>query len=139
MLIFQVSSRSVQSAVPPKKKPRRLRQEWSDLIRFVLVVNGAGWFVSLLTIFRGSNDRIFILFPVFLSLAIGQVQRYNRSHRLHSTPISLLLTICLTFIYYGTITEALLLIFQSPTPPVAAACAGAAHRTTCRRVTVRNT
>jgi len=87
MLIFQVSSRSVQQAVPPKKKPRRFRQEWSDVIRFVLVVNAAGWFFSLLTIFRGSNDTVFILLPVFLSLAIGQALRYNEVDVSYHLPV----------------------------------------------------
>gem|GEM_PF-6280572 len=47
MPVFQVSSRSVQLAAPPKKKPRRLRQEWSAAIRFVAAISAAGWFIRL--------------------------------------------------------------------------------------------
>src|SRR5947209_6397117 len=47
MSIFQVSSRSVQVAAPPKKKPRRLRREWSIAIHFVLAVSVSGqWLIE---------------------------------------------------------------------------------------------
>jgi serine phosphatase RsbU (regulator of sigma subunit) len=121
MAVFQVSSRSVQLAAPPKKKkPRRLHQEWFAVIRFVVAVSGAGGSFALLTFFKGSNDTIFILLPVFVYLAASQFQRYNLklpalmlSIFLNSTPVYLLLTICMAFIYYGAITEGLLFIHQS--------------------------
>src|SRR5947199_39124 len=115
--VFQVSSRSVQQAAPPKKKPRRLRPEWSAIIRFIIAVGSAGGLFTLLTSFRGSNDTVFILLPVFLYLAITQFQRYNLklpsfvlNMLLNNTPVYLLLTICLAFIYYGAITGVELLI-----------------------------
>jgi serine phosphatase RsbU (regulator of sigma subunit) len=120
---FQVSSRSVESeqlAAPPKR-PRRLRREWSAVIRFVVAVSAAGGLFALLTVFKGSNDTVFILLPVFVYLAASQFQRYNLklpsfalNLLLTATPVYLLLTICLAFIYYGAITEVELLLHPSP-------------------------
>ncbi len=76
MPVFQVSSRSVQQAAPLKKKPRRLRQEWSAVIRFVLAVSAAGGLFALLEIFIQSEIK-FVLLPVFVYLAATQFQRYN--------------------------------------------------------------
>src|SRR5256886_10142656 len=122
MPVFQVSSRSVQLAAPPKKKPRRLRPEWSAVIRFIIAVGSAGGLFTLLTSFRGSNDTVFILLPVFLYLAITQFPRYNLKLPsfvlnifLKSTPVYLLLTFSLALIYYSAITGVVLLIHQSPT------------------------
>ncbi len=116
MPVFQVSSRSVQLAAPPKKKPRRLRPEWSAVIRFVLAVSAAGGLFALLAIFIHSDIK-FILLPVFVYLAVTQFQRYNLklpsfvlNMFLNATPVYLLLTICLALIYYGAITGVELLI-----------------------------
>ena len=118
MPVFQVSTRSVQLVAPPKKKPRRLRQEWSAAIRFVVAVSAAGGSFALLTIFKGSNDTVFILLPVLVYLAAVQFQHYNFklpvfSLFLNSSPVYLLLTICMALIYYGAITAGVLLIHQS--------------------------
>ena len=119
MSTFQVSSRSVQVDVKPKKKPRRLRLEWLAIIRFVFSVGAAGGLFALLTVFTGSHNTIFILLPVLVYLAATQVQRYSLKLPffalnivLHSTPVYLLLTICLAFVYYGAITGVELLIHQ---------------------------
>jgi len=52
-----------------------------------------------------------------VSLTWAQAQHYNISKLLHSTPLYLLLTICLTFIYYGALTASQLLIYQSSSIP----------------------
>src|SRR5215831_862814 len=111
MATFQVVSRTAQLPAPPKKKPRRLRQEWSAMIRFVVAVSSASGLFVLVTIFKGSNDTVFILLPVFVYLAVTQFQRYNLrlpgfmfNLFLNSTPLYLLLTVCLAFVYYGAIT-----------------------------------
>ena len=52
-----------------------------------------------------------------VSLTWAQAQRYNISKLLHSTPLYLLLTSCLTFIYYGALTASQLLLYQSPDEP----------------------
>ena len=121
MATFQVISRTAQLAVPPKKRPRRLSQEWASIIRFVIAVSGASGLFVLVTIFKGSNDTVFILLPVFVYLATTQFQRYNLhlpvfvfNMFLNSTPVYLLLTVCLAFVYYGFITAVELLIHQSP-------------------------
>jgi len=120
MAVFQVSSRTVQLAAPPKKKPRRLRQEWTAVIGFVVAVSSAGGLFALLTIFIPSDTK-FLLLPVFVYLAAMQFQRYNLkvpgfvlNMLLNSTPAYLLLTICLAFVYYGVITGLELLIHPSP-------------------------
>ncbi|HEY6407950.1 MAG TPA: GAF domain-containing SpoIIE family protein phosphatase, partial [Ktedonobacteraceae bacterium] len=125
MSVFQMSSRSVKSdelAAPPKKKPRRLRREWSAFIRFVVAVSAASGLFVMVTVFKGSNDTVFILLPVFVYFAATQFQRYNLklpafalNLLLTATPVYLLLTICLAFIYYGAITEVELLLHPSPT------------------------
>jgi len=121
MPVFQVSSRSVQQAAPLKKKPRRLRQEWSAVIRFVLAVSAAGGLFALLEIFIQSEIK-FVLLPVFVYLAATQFQRYNLKLPsfvlnifLKSTPVYLLLTFSLALIYYSVITGVVLFIHQSPT------------------------
>ncbi len=121
MATFQVLSRTAQLAVPPKKRPRRLSQEWASIIRFVIAVSGASGLFVLVTIFKGSNDTVFILLPVFVYLATTQFQRYNLhlpvfvfNMFLNSTPVYLLLTVSLAFVYYGFITAVELLIHQNP-------------------------
>jgi serine phosphatase RsbU (regulator of sigma subunit) len=116
MAVFEVSSKTVVLAGPPKKKHRRFRQEWWSIIRFVLAVGGAGGFFAFLTRFKGSNDAIFILLPVLVYLAAVQFQRSNpkfpgfKLRMLFITPSYLLLTICLAFIYYGGIAVLEILI-----------------------------
>src|SRR5436190_2320611 len=120
MPVFQVSSRSVQLAAPPKKKPRLIRPEWSAVIRFILAVSAAGGLFALLANLIHSNIK-FILLPVFVYLAVTQFQRYNLKRPsfvltifLNTTLVYLLLTICLAFIYYGAITGVELLIHPGP-------------------------
>src|SRR6266566_6419814 len=122
MATFQVLSRTAQLAVPPKKRPRRLSQEWASIIRFVVAVSGASGLFVLVTIFKGSNDTVFILLPVFVYMAVTQFQRYTLhlpmfvfNMFLNSTPLYLLLTLCLALIYYGIITEIVLFIHQTTT------------------------
>jgi hypothetical protein len=76
-----------------------------------------GTFFTLLIILFGPNT-VFIFLPVLVSLTWAQPQLYNINKFLASTPIYLLLTICLTFIYYGAITVAQLLIYQNPAYPL---------------------
>src|SRR5437588_7038377 len=121
MPVFRVSSRSVQEATPPRKKPRRLRPEWFAAIRFALAVSGAGGLFAVLTYFnKGPSDTIFLLLPVFVYLAAMQFQRYNLKLPLFipniflgSTPTYLLFTACFAFVYYGAITGVELLLHQS--------------------------
>lgn len=120
MAVFQVSSRTVQLVAPPKKKPRRLRQEWTAIIGLVVAESSAGGLFALLAIFIPSDIK-FLLLPVFVYLAAVQFQRYNLkvpgfvlNMLLNSTPVYLLLTICLAFVYYGAITGVELLIHPNP-------------------------
>ena len=117
MTTFQVLSRTAQLPVPPKKRPRRLSQEWSAVIRVVRSMGiSALLFVALLNI-SGSNYT-FILLPVFLSLFITSSRHYARHYTLNmilnSTPLYFLLTVCLALIYYSVITEGILLTHSSP-------------------------
>ncbi len=113
MSTFQVVSRTAQASAPPKKRPRRISQEWSAVIRVVRSMGiSALLFVALLDI-TGSNYT-FILLPVFLSLFITGSRLYPFNMILNSTPLYLLLTFCLALIYYGVITELVLLTHYNP-------------------------
>lgn len=119
MAVFQVSTKIVSQAAPPKKKPRRFRQEWFAAIRFVLAVGGAGGLFALLTFIKGHSDAIFLLLPVFVYLAAVQFRSFSLRVPVfvfnlvfNNTPLYLLFTICLAFIYYGAITGFELLIHQ---------------------------
>lgn len=114
MAVFQVSSRSVPSAAPSKKRPRRVRQEWAVIIRFVFAIAIAGTSFAMLTLLKHPGDGVFILLPVLLSLASAQPQNYNISKLFNGRPLYLLLTCCLTFSFYGAITGIVLLIHPSP-------------------------
>jgi serine phosphatase RsbU (regulator of sigma subunit) len=74
----------------------------------------AGLAFASLTAFHHS-DAIFVLLPVFLSLATGQPRRYNLRALLASTPAYLALTAGLVLAYYATATAVDLVIHQSPT------------------------
>lgn len=111
MIVFQVSSRSVQLTTPPKKRTRFLPYQ-----RYIIArVLGALLFASLifgLFAIPGHSDIVFFLIPVLLSLTTAQPQRYNIDKLLNGTPVYLLLTICLTFIYFGVVTGGELLTHQ---------------------------
>jgi hypothetical protein len=117
MPVFQVSSRKVQLSDPPKKRARRFPSQWYVVARVVVSGFIGGTFFTLLIILFGPNT-VFIFLPVLVSLTWAQPQLYNINKFLASTPIYLLLTICLTFIYYGAITVAQLLIYQNPAYPL---------------------
>jgi serine phosphatase RsbU (regulator of sigma subunit) len=117
MATFQVLSRKAQLTVPPKKRPRRLSQEWSAVIRVIRsMIISAFLFVTLLDI-SGSNYT-FILLPVFLSLFITSSRHYARHYTLNmilnSTLLYFMLTVCLALVYYSVITEGILLTHSSP-------------------------
>src|SRR5260221_718917 len=117
MLVFQVSSRSVQFPGPPRKRARRFPSQWYVFARVVVSGFIGGTFFTLLTVLFGRNI-VFILLPVLVSLTWAQPQRYNINKFLTSTPVYLLLTICLTFIYYGAITVVQLFFYQSSAFPL---------------------
>jgi len=112
MAVFQVSSRSVQLAAPPRKRTRFLPYQQYIITRVV----GALLYASLLFVLFAilSHDIVFFLIPVLLSLTTAQPQRYNINKLLNGTPVYLLLTICLTFIYFGVVIGGELLTHQSP-------------------------
>ena len=113
MSTFQVVSRTAQASALPKKRPRRISQEWSAVIRVVRSMGiSALLFVALLDI--TGSDYTFILLPVFLSLFITGSRLYPFNMILNSTPLYLLLTFCLALIYYGVITELVLLTHYNP-------------------------
>jgi serine phosphatase RsbU (regulator of sigma subunit) len=112
MPVFQVSSRTVRLPGPPKKRARRFPSQWYVVARVVVSGFIGGTFFTLLIILFGPNT-VFILLPVLVSLTWAQPQLYNINKFLASTPVYLLLTICLTFIYYGAITVVQLLLYMS--------------------------
>src|ERR1700693_3094337 len=88
MIVFQVSSRSVQLTTPPKKRTRFLPYQ-----RYIIArVLGALLFASLifgLFAIPGHSDIVFFLIPVLLSLTTAQPQRYNIDKLLNGTPVYL--------------------------------------------------
>jgi len=64
-------------------------------------------FVAILNITR--SDYAFILLPVLLSVFINGSRPYNLDIFRSSTPLYLLLTVCLGVIYYSVVTEFVLL------------------------------
>lgn len=117
MAVFQVSSRSVEYPAPPRKHTRRFPAQWYIVTRVIVSGFIGGTLFTLLTVLFGRNT-VFILLPVLVSLTWAQPQRYNINKFLTSTPVYLLLSICLTFIYYGAITVVQLLLYRSPTFPL---------------------
>ncbi|HKV58839.1 MAG TPA: GAF domain-containing SpoIIE family protein phosphatase [Ktedonobacteraceae bacterium] len=115
MPAFQVTSISPPSAIPPKKRARRLPYQWYVVTRALIGGTIGGLLFTLLLNIFGHPDTFFILLPVFVSLTWAQPLRYNIGKFLSSTPIYLLLTICWTFIYYGAITESQVLLYRNPT------------------------
>ena len=81
MPAFQVSSKSVQSTAPPKKRARRFPPQWYVIVRFLIGGSIAGLiFGFLVTRFtQQTHDAVFILLPVLLSLATAQFRDYNLS------------------------------------------------------------
>ena len=97
MVVFQVSSRGVQRPEPTRKRARRFPAEWYVVARVVGSGFIGGAFFTLLVQF--GHSTVFIVLPVLASLSWAQPQRYNISTFLTSTPIYLLLTSCLAFLY----------------------------------------
>lgn len=111
MPVFQITSIQPQLAEPPEKRARRLPYQWYILARAIVAgATGGLLFTLLLTIF-GHSAAFFIFLPIFVSLAWAQPLRYNIGKFLSSTPLYLLLTVCWTCIYYGTITISQLLLY----------------------------
>lgn len=104
MAIFQVSSKMVQLPAPPKKRARRFPTQWYFVARIFVGGITAGLLFTALTNFFGRYDILFVLLPVFLSLGTAQFQGYNLRTLFNGTLIYLLLSACLTLIYYSIIT-----------------------------------
>ena len=114
MPVFQVTSISSPSAIPPKKRARRLPYQWYVVTRALIGgIIGGLLFALLLNIF-GHPESFFIFLPVLVSLTWAQPLRYNIGKFLSSTPLYLLLTTCFTIIYYSAITLSQLVLYQDP-------------------------
>lgn len=108
MPVFQVTSRTVQLTAPPKKRRQRFPSQWYVVARVIgSGLIGAGIFTAL----AHFGPIVFFLLPVIVSLTWAQPQRYDIIKLLHSTRIYLLLTICLTLIYYYLLIESQLLLY----------------------------
>src|SRR6266566_8766521 len=95
MTIFEVSSRTMQSAGRPKKRPTRVRQLWYVVVRRVTV---GGLIIGTLAILFGKIGLFYLFFfllPVCVSTINALFQHYNRK--------MLLLTTGLTLIYFSSV------------------------------------
>ncbi len=125
MPAFQVSSRTVPSPPPAKKKPRHLSQEWVAVISFISAIGGAGGLFALILVnVKIPGDFAFVFLPVFIYFAITQLRSYTfkvpmfmLNVFLNGTPAYLLFTLCLAFVYYGAIIGLELVTHQDPTAP----------------------
>jgi hypothetical protein len=99
LLVFQVSSRSVQSSGPPKKRPTRIRKWWFTVLRIVCGGLIIAALANLLFIV-GLSILFFLLLPVCISLIWTPSQL---SKLLHGSLLYSVLTIGLALIYYGAI------------------------------------
>lgn len=108
MVIFQIVSRTAHTTIPLTKRSRRLNSKWAVAIRvaigFCMV---AFLFVTILNITH--NDYAFILLPALLSMLTVGSKRYSLAILLNSTPLYVLLSFCLSLVYYGFITLFVLL------------------------------
>ncbi len=108
MSTFQIVSRTAPLPTPPKRRSRRLNRGWATAIRVFISINIAALlFVMILSI--SHSDYTFVLLPTFLSLLTVGSRRYSLSIILDSTPLYLVFTFLLALIYYGFITEGVLL------------------------------
>ena len=85
MPVFQILSRRVQAAAPPKKPRVRIPYQWSFVIRLIVGLNIAGsifgvlaGYGSTLTIF-GISAVVFLLLLVLIDFASAQFQGYDLS------------------------------------------------------------
>jgi serine phosphatase RsbU (regulator of sigma subunit) len=122
MPAFQVVSRNVQSSGLPKKRIKRSRKWWYNILRIacvgiIIVV------IANLLFFFGLSVLFFLLLPVCLSLIWTPSQL---TKILHGTLLYGVLTIGLLIIYYSAIagieilihTPGFGLLYRSPGPPV---------------------
>ena len=100
----------MQLAAPPRKRTRFLPYQQYIITRVVGALLYASLLFALFAIL--SHDIVFFLIPVLLSLTTAQPQRYNINKLLNGAPVYLLLTICLTFIYFGVVIGGELLTHQ---------------------------
>jgi serine phosphatase RsbU (regulator of sigma subunit) len=107
MATFQVLTKNVPSTTPPKKHIQRFLYQKEIITRLIVggLIGG-----TLITFLVNHGIIMFIFLPMIVSLTWAQAQHYNIRKLLNSTPAYLLLTICLTVVYYGAITIGLLLI-----------------------------
>ena len=115
MLVFQIISQHALSVAPPRKSLHYRSSRWYTILRAFAGSLIGGILFSTLLITLGQSDKLFVLLPIFVSLAWAQPHRYNLSQFLNSTPIYLVLTIALTCFYYGVTITFILLVHQSQT------------------------
>jgi serine phosphatase RsbU (regulator of sigma subunit) len=113
LAVFQVLSRRAQLAAPPRKHTRLLPYQQYIIARVLGALLLASLIIGLLA--TVSHDIVFFLIPVLLSISTAQPQHYNLNKLLSGAPVYLLLTICLTFIYFSIVIGGELFTHQSPT------------------------
>ncbi len=119
MPVFQISSQRTQVSAPPKRPRVRIPYQWSFVARVIVGFNIAGFTFGFVVVryggaltILGIANIVFILLPVLVSFASAQFQGYDLSVFFRATPLYLLLTFCLIFVYYAIISLANVLIFR---------------------------
>lgn len=104
MPVFQVISRGVQPSGPPKKRTSRVPQGWFTAARVFGGMLFVGGLLGL-TLKLGVPRFIFILLPVAISIVMSLVIRRSQfPNPFHGSMAYGLLTICLSIVYFGSVT-----------------------------------
>jgi serine phosphatase RsbU (regulator of sigma subunit) len=119
MPAFQTVLKGTPASALPKRPRVRIPYQWSFVARLIVGFNIAGFtfgfvvvrYGGTLTIF-GIPNIVFVLLPVLVSFASAQFQGYDLGVFFRATPLYLLLTFCLIFVYYTIIAIANVLIFE---------------------------
>jgi serine phosphatase RsbU (regulator of sigma subunit)/anti-sigma regulatory factor (Ser/Thr protein kinase) len=99
MPVFQVSSRSVKSAGPPRKRPSRTMRQVYAVLRYVQAVGlVGGTFVLVLLLVQ--TRLVFILLPAGASVVTGVILGRTKLGQ----PKVLILTIVVTTLYFAGVT-----------------------------------
>ena len=99
MPTFQVSSRSVKSAGPPRKRPSRAMRQLYAVLRYVQAVSLVGGTFALVLLLVQTR-LVFILLPAGVSVVTGVILGRTKL----SQPKVVLLTVVVTILYFAGVT-----------------------------------
>jgi serine phosphatase RsbU (regulator of sigma subunit) len=99
MPVYEVTSRVLAPAAPPRKRPSPARQRWYDILRYVNGISIVGGLFGL-TIALVHTQLLFILLPVGVSVVLTAIMARAHPYNLRA----LLLVTGVSLAYFGGIT-----------------------------------